>query len=146
MGNVVYTLLVVGAGVMLAFQSPINASLARVVTPINATLVSFTVGCVLAALLSALLGKLPHLGRLGELSWWHFLGGILGVAFISIVVVSMPKIGVVSIMVAALAGQLITAMMIDHFGWIGVVRQPITAARLLALPLLAVAVWLVQRR
>jgi uncharacterized membrane protein YdcZ (DUF606 family) len=43
------------------------------------------------------------------------------------------------------AGQLGVAIVIDHFGWLGVERSPITVAKVSGVLLLAVGTWLVIR-
>lgn len=146
MGNWAYTLMVAGAGMMLAFQSPINASLGRLVGPYNATLVSFVVGLVIAIAVPFLTGTVSQLAELPRVSWWQLLGGILGAAFVTSIIIAVPRIGVVQMMIASLAGQLLTAMMIDHYGWFGIPKSPLDLRRMAALPVLALAIWLVQRK
>ena len=46
---------------------------------------------------------------------------------------------------ATIAGQLALAVVIDHFGWLGVARSPITASKVLGITLLALGTWFVVR-
>jgi transporter family-2 protein len=46
---------------------------------------------------------------------------------------------------ATIAGQLAVAMVVDHYGWLGVERSPITVVKLAGLALLAAGTYLVIR-
>lgn len=140
-----YVLLVVVAGAAIAFQSPINASLGRVIGPFNAALVSFAVGVVVTLVLAMSTDGLSRLTSLQQASPWQLLGGVLGVVLVTSLIVAVPRIGVSQMMVAALAGQLLAAMLIDHFGWLGLETRSFGWKRALALPLLGCAVWLIRQ-
>ena len=45
----------------------------------------------------------------------------------------------------ALLGQLTTALVFDHFGWMGLPEHPITLTRLAGVALLGAGVWLITR-
>jgi bacterial/archaeal transporter family-2 protein len=49
------------------------------------------------------------------------------------------------VVAATIAGQLAMAVIVDHFGWLGVARQPVTIARVAGIVLLAAGVFLVVR-
>ena len=55
----------------------------------------------------------------------------------------MPKL--VFFVFSALAGQLATALVIDHFGWLGLPVNPITWGRVAGVALLGIGVWLISR-
>ena len=46
---------------------------------------------------------------------------------------------------ATIAGQLAISVVVDHFGWLGVGKQPIDAARVIGIALLAAGTYLVVR-
>lgn len=142
----VFVVLMIAAGAMIAFQSPINAALARSIGVYNATFLSFAVGVVIAGIIAAATGGGGSLRQVGQVPWWQWIGGALGVAYVTTIIVAVPRIGVTTMMVAALAGQLTTAMLIDHFGWFGIEPRAIELRRLLALPLLGAALWLIHKR
>ncbi|UJR78300.1 DMT family transporter [Sandaracinus amylolyticus] len=141
----VFVGLMIIAGAMIAFQSPINAALARSVGVYNATFVSFATGVVLAGIVAALTGGGGSLRQLSSVPWWQWIGGALGVAYVTTIIVAVPRIGVTTMMVAALAGQLTTAMVIDHFGWFGIEARAMDWRRAMALPLLAAALYFMRR-
>ncbi|MCI0572363.1 MAG: DMT family transporter [Myxococcaceae bacterium] len=140
-----YVGLMVLAGALIAFQSPINAALARGVGVFEASLVSFAVGTVAAVVVVTALGK-GDLGTVLGVPRWQLLGGLLGLTYVTLIIVSVPRIGVTVVMVTGLLGQLVTAMLIDHFGWFGLAVRPVGVPRLAGVVLLFVALYLINWR
>ncbi len=77
--------------------------------------------------------------------WWVFLGGLLGAAYVTTVLVSVRTLGAGGVTAATISGQLTLSLVVDRFGLLGVERQPLTAAKLLGVVLLGVGTWLVVR-
>jgi transporter family-2 protein len=57
----------------------------------------------------------------------------------------VPRIGVGSAIVLIIAGQLLIAAVIDHFGWLGVDNTPITWQRAMGMALVLLGAWLSVR-
>src|SRR5690349_12798914 len=71
-------------GVFLASQAPINAALARSLgDPILAACVSFGIGFITLAVVSAFRGAWPSGGAAAP--WWSWFGGFLGAFYVAIV-------------------------------------------------------------
>jgi transporter family-2 protein len=133
------------AGGLVACQAPINSRLGKVVGTFPAASISFAVGLAILVGIAALAGDAGRVGRVAHVPWWYLLGGVLGAAYVSTVLVAVRTLGVGGVTAATIAGQLGTAVVIDHFGWLGVARQPITAMRVLGILLLATGVFLIVR-
>ncbi|TAK11395.1 MAG: hypothetical protein EPO32_12265 [Anaerolineae bacterium] len=69
------------------------------------------------------------------------MAGAMGVAILTGIAYSGPRIGVGAAMAAMLLGQMVTSMIVDAFGWGGELI-PITLPRLIGLAALAVGTWL----
>ncbi|HLT30452.1 MAG TPA: DMT family transporter [Myxococcaceae bacterium] len=138
-----YVGLMIVAGALIAFQSPINAALGRSVGVFEASLVSFIIGSLVAAGIVFFFGK-GDVRAVTQVPWWQLLGGVLGLLYVTLIIVSVSKIGVTAVMVSGLAGQLLTAMIIDHFGWFGVTVRPIHSMRILGCALLVAAIALIN--
>lgn len=137
--------LMVATGALIAFQAPVNASLARNVGVFEAALVSFVVGAGLLLLAVFLLGK-GDLRAVSRVPAWQLLGGALGAGYITTIILVVPRIGVATLMVTALAGQLAAALLIDQRGWFGVEPHPLDARRVAGVVLLFLAVLLLNTR
>ncbi len=140
-----FTGMMVAAGLFMSFQAPINARLRGHVGTFESSLVSFTVGTALLVLVVLLAGN-GSLSGLKQASWWQFLGGLIGAVFVTATLVSAPRISVTGMLVAALVGQMLGALLIDPFGWFGMPRRPVEPARVAGLALLAVSVLLINWR
>ncbi len=132
-------------GGLIALQAPINGGLGRGIGTFQAAFLSFAIGTVLLlaiALLSGGLGSLADAGRPGVV---YLLGGVLGAAYVTTVLVTVRTLGAGGVTAATIAGQLSLSLVIDRLGLLGVERQPLTAAKLLGVALLALGTWLVVR-
>ena len=120
-------------GVFLASQAPINAALARSLgDPVLAACISFGIGFVVLAALSALRGAWPSGSAMAAAPWWSWLGGLLGAFYVAVVIWGVPQLGVVSTVAALVFGQVAAALILDAVGAFGLPVQAITWQRLLA--------------
>jgi transporter family-2 protein len=141
--------IVLAVGVISAFQSPINASLARRTGSVQATALSFAVGTVVllcGAVVLTLIVKEPFFRGLGRAPWWMFLGGLLGAIFVTTQTLLVPRLGAAGLIGGIIAGLLIGSIIIDRFGLFGLARYAITAPRLVGAALLLGGAALVIRR
>lgn len=139
-------LLAVFAGAVVPFQSAININLARGLGhPLWATLTSLVVSVlVLLPVIVALRLPLPSLALASKLPFWMWTGGAFGVCFVALAVVLLPKLGASGFLALALAGQMITSIVLDHFGLFGLVEKHLTLPRLFGAVLLMAGVVLIQ--
>src|ERR671921_329657 len=72
-------------------------------------------------------------------------GGLIGALYVGSIVWTVRALGAGGLTAATIAGQLALAVVIDHFGWLGVARSPITASKVLGIALLALGTWFVVR-
>ncbi|NNA93317.1 DMT family transporter [Pseudomonas gessardii] len=139
-------LLAVLAGAVVPFQSAINANLGRGLGhPLWATLASLLVSIlVLLPVILALRLPLPSLGFISKAPLWMWTGGAFGVCFISLALVLLPKLGASGFIALAMTGQILASLLLDHFGWFGLVERQLTAPRLLGVLMLIAGVALIQ--
>jgi len=139
-------LLAAFAGAVVPFQSAINVNLGRGLGhPLWATLASLMVSIlVLLPIILALRLPLPSLAFISKAPLWMWAGGAFGVCFISLALVLLPKLGASGFMALALAGQVVASMLLDHFGWFGLVERHVTLPKVLGALLLIAGVVLIQ--
>lgn len=143
---IILVLLALGLGVLLPVQAGVNAQLRITLgEPLSAALVSFIVGTVaLGAAALALRVPVP-LGAAGQAPWWHWSGGIIGALYVAGAVVLAPRLGAATLIAAVVAGQMLSSLALDHYGWVGFAQQSVTPARLLGAALIIGGVLLIQR-
>lgn len=136
------------AGGLAATQSAVNTQLGKLLgSPFQASFVSFTTGAL--ALLAVLLltrQTLPGITRLINVPPVYLIGGFCGATLITVIIVFIPRVGVLNVLLFALAGQMTVSVVIDHYGWLGVHRQPIDMLRIAGLLLIFLGVLVLNRR
>jgi transporter family-2 protein len=136
--------LVIGGAV--AAQAPLNSELGRTVGGLQASVIALGVSFAAVAALAALTGGLAGLSRAAEAPWWVLTGGgLLGGLYVASIVWTVRVLGAGGLSAATISGQLALAVAIDHFGWLGVARSPVTVAKLAGIALLALGTFLVVR-
>lgn len=86
----------------------------------------------------------------GELSYtlkapkWSLLGGVMGVVYLTSIVVSVPFVGVGITMVAVIIGQLVMSMVIEHFGWLGSKKTRVNKEKIFAVISMIIALILIN--
>jgi len=139
-------LLVLGAGGMIALQAPTNAMLARAGgSPVLAALISFLVGTVALFAVWLAGGHRPETAGFARLPWYAWLGGLYGATYVAIAAYAAPRIGLASLITIGIAGQIVSAMWLDHVGALGLPRDPFSLVRLAGAALVVVGVVLVRR-
>jgi len=134
------------AGFLMAVQAPTNAILGKASgSPVVAAFISFVVGTLaLGAMVAATSGRLLA-PELKAVPWYAWLGGFYGAFFVAIAAFGAPRIGIGPLLTAAVGGQLIGAIVLDHFGLLGLTRQPVSMEKLAGVALVLFGAWLVRR-
>lgn len=146
--KLLYYLLPVMAGVAITVQSGINSQLRVALQhPIMAAFISFLTGTIaLGLILLFSRTAYPALDSYSNISWYKFSGGLFGVFVVTVTLLSVAEIGAANMFVLIIAGQLITALLMDQFGLLGMKVNPVTLQKLLGILLLVCGAYLVNRK
>lgn len=131
--NAAYHLLAIAAGLGITLQTTLNGQLAKGVggDSVAAALFSFTAGAVCLGVFSLMRGGIvASLAAIPAQPWWSLLGGLLGAGALLSYVVLAPKIGLSALLGLAIAGQIISSLVIDHFGLMGASERPVSLIKL----------------
>jgi len=133
------------AGLGLALQPPTNAVLARTSgSVLLAALASFVVGTLMLALLWLAADRTPPAALRGVPAW-AWIGGAYGAFYVSASAFAAPRLGLAAMLTVMIAGQLAMALVLDHFGLMGLPRAPISLGRIAGVVLVLAGVLLVRR-
>ena len=139
-------LAVVLAGGATALQAPTNARLAEAVaSPVNAAFISFAVGTMALGLVAMALQTRPDMVATRALPWWVWIGGLYGSVFVVAAAWAVPRLGVAVTITLMVAGQLIISLVLDHFGALGVPKQPMNLMRVAGILMVIGGVVLVRK-
>jgi transporter family-2 protein len=133
------------AGVGLTIQVGMNATIARAIGGAGAaSLVNFLVGTAgLVAFLVATRVGLPARDAMVGLPGWAWLGGLLGAFYVAAATFVGPRIGATALVALVVVGQIVSSVIVDHYGWLGFPREPVTLAKLAGCALLVAGILLV---
>jgi bacterial/archaeal transporter family-2 protein len=133
-------------GGAIALQAPINSHLGKSVGTFQAAFLSFGIGTLLLFAIAAVAkGGIGDVRHATSLPWYYLMGGVLGAAYVTAVLVTVRSLGAGGVTAATIAGQLAMAVVVDRFGLLGVAQKPIGTGRIVGLVLLAVGVALIVR-
>jgi transporter family-2 protein len=138
--------LVIAAGVSIAFQQVLNGDLRTALgSPWWAGLISY-LGGILVFAVALLVSSPPKLtGTLiARTSWITWTGGFFGAAFIAISAIMVPRLGVATTLSFVVAGQMLGSLVFDQLGLLSLSQHSVTPTRLLGVGLLIAAVVLIR--
>jgi bacterial/archaeal transporter family-2 protein len=134
--RILFPALAIAAGVAAALQAATNAGLAKS-AGLGPALVVNTVIVLMGTLgLWAALGAKTTFFPAGA-SWTLYLGGLFGFVIIASLALVFPKIGAAYAVALMVGGQCVAALVVDHFGLMGMQRDPLTAQRVIGVALVA---------
>src|SRR5215210_8532471 len=142
-----FLLLALAAGVLLPVQAGLNAQLRSALgSPIAAAFISFLVGTIALTVATLLFRVSLPVGR----AWAgthavQWSGGMIGALYVLAAVVLAPKLGAGTLVAAVVAGQMITSLLLDHYGLIGFPVHSLSSLRVIGAALVIAGVVLIQR-
>jgi bacterial/archaeal transporter family-2 protein len=140
------SILAIAAGVSIVVQQSMNSALrAALGSAAWAGFVSYATGTVAMLVLAAALQEgLPSAGLAARSPWWSWAGGVFGAIYIALAIVLLPRLGAATFIALLVGGQMLSSLVIDHFGWLGLAQHPISLPRLIGAMLLIAGVILLR--
>ena len=135
------------AGVGLPIQTSVNTRLRKkVVSPYNASLVSFVVALLFLSALLLITGQGLHipLAQLLNEPAWIWIGGICGLVFLTGNILLFSKLGGVQTVVLPVLGQILMGLIIDNFGLFYSQKTPLSVFRIAGAVMVILGVVLVS--
>jgi len=134
------------AGVLIPVMAASNGALTRLTgNPAPVMLSVFAVGLLATAVVTSVSG-VKGAAALMSAPPYLFCGGLIVAFYVLSVSVLTPRIGVVSTITCAVAGQIVMSAAIDHFGLFGAVQKPVDLTRAAGLALLLAGLFITQAR
>ncbi|MCB2226098.1 MAG: DMT family transporter [Desulfarculaceae bacterium] len=140
-------LLAAAAGASFVVQASVNSQLRGALgSACWASFVSYLGGTlVMLAVLAVMREPLPTASAMAKSSWLSWTGGLFGAVYVVIIILLLPRLGAAALLALFVAGQMIASLAFDHFGLLGLARQPADPLRLLGALLLVAGVVLIRR-
>jgi transporter family-2 protein len=127
MTEIFFMLLAFLSGAVIAVYIPMNAQLSKFLNSAILTNVLFFLGAFITSVaVFAVFGGAGSLASVPKAPPHLLLTGIAGAAMIFLASVLVPRLGASRMFMLLLAGQLIMAVLVSHFGLFGSPRDPVT--------------------
>jgi len=135
-------------GIALTTQAGINSQLKVAINnPWLAAFISFVVGTVFLGIIIAVTKQtIPSATELGNIPLYKYTGGVLGAFIVTGVIFSVQKIGSANSFVLLIGGQMLVALIYDHFGLFGLPQSSFNITKLLGVLLLVMGSYLIIRK
>lgn len=140
-------LLSILAGALIAIQAGINSQLGVILkNSLLATVIAFMVSALISLIgLLAISKNLPTNEVIRSVPLHFWFGGAISAFGVGLFYFLIPKMGVGSMMSLALTGQLITAVLISHFGWFGLPESTLSLSKCLGVFAMISGILLINR-
>ncbi|MCP4349862.1 MAG: DMT family transporter [Desulfobacterales bacterium] len=131
---------------MITIQSALNSVLGKKIGTLGSVFILTLVSILAVLILIFIFPKTANLRNSPGISEWYlYIGGVLGVAILATPIFLIPRIGATSTLTALVVGQLLLALIIDHFGLFSVPQIKVNLTRILGLCALVFGVFLIKQ-
>ena len=139
-------LLSVGLGVVLTVHLAMNGMVgAAINNPRVGNAVFWCVGAAMAMILGLSGWQSGALRGLSQVNPVLLTAGAMGASLVFGIAYLIPRMGAGPFTYALLAGQIVSAMVLSHYGWLGSPKQPITPMGVLGVVVMAIGIVLTKR-
>jgi len=133
------------AGADIPIMAALNAGLGtRLGNPIPAAFVLFLLALAVTAVLT-FSNPLPSKDQVIAIPIHYYLGGLFVAFYILSITWIAPKIGLGNAIFLVLIGQLVAAIIIDHYGLLIASKTSVTAARIAGVGLMVAGIYLARK-
>jgi transporter family-2 protein len=146
--NTIYLVLALATGAGVAVMAVFNARLSGLLGgPFWAAAAQFSVALsVVLSVAFATRQTAPVTAGVGGAPWWIWTGGVFSATFIVVSTFLTPRLGVAVTLATIIVGQLVSALVVDHFGLFGGPIVRVSLARVAGVALLLAGITLVRWR
>jgi transporter family-2 protein len=144
MDMIVLILIGMLGGVAVGLQTPFAGAISQRVGGAASSLVIHAGGAVISAIVLLARGG-EQIEQWRSLPWYLWGAGGFGVILYLTLSVTFPRLGATATLVLIILGQLLTGIVIDHFGLLGVSVRPVDAGRVLGAAALLVGAYIILR-
>jgi len=133
-------------GVVLTVHLAMNGMVgAAIGNPRVANALYWCIGAVTAVIVGFTGWRAGALSGLGQVNPLLLTAGVMGALLVFAIAKTIPEVGAGPFFVLLIAGQVLSAMIVSHFGWLGSPVAPISALHATGAVVMVVGVWLTTK-
>jgi len=145
--NLILVIVALATGAMIPIQAASNAALSKAVGPIITTFIVLLIA-IISTSIYIMVSKtpLPEISKVKDSPAYGYSGGLIVAFYIIIITFITPRLGVGTSIGLIITGQIIGAVIIDHFGLFGAVVRTIDLKRLTGTLFMIVGIYFVMKK
>jgi len=132
------------AGVAVTLQGPMIGLISQRMGSLESVFIIHLSGAVLSGI-PLLILRGGALGEWRSLPWYTFFAGGFGLVIVGTISIVLPRIGAAGIFTLIVVGQIVMAVIVDHYGWFSTPVRPADLARIAGIAIIMFGTWLVIR-
>jgi len=135
------------AGALITCQTGSNSQLKKSLgNALPALIVNYIVGVTAVVVYTfAKPVPLPAAAKAAEAPWWAWAGGLFGAVYGLTAILLASQMGAATLTALVVTGQLVSSVLIDHFGWIGFDAHPASWPRIAGCTLMVLGLALIAK-
>lgn len=146
--SIIYFALALITGALIPIQASTNAAFSKSIgNPLTTGVMVFVVGFLAMVIVSiAMKVPIPTTQQLSSAPWYGYAGGIIVASYVVMITVLVPRIGVGTAIALIVTGQILCAVIIDHFGLFSVQVRTVNVSRVAGILLMIAGIYFVMKK
>jgi transporter family-2 protein len=146
--NTLYLGLALITGALIPIQAATNAVFSKSTgSPLIASVAVFIIGFVAMLVMAVIMrAPAPSFHQLRSVPWYGYAGGIIVATYVVMITILVPRIGVGAAIALIVTGQIIAAVIIDHFGLFNVTVRSLDISRISGIVLMIAGIYFVMKK
>lgn len=130
-------------GMAIGLQGPLSSVITQKLGSLESVFIIHLGGALAALIPMIFVGS--RLNEWKSVPWYALVAGSFGLIVITAMGYMIPRIGAAGALITLMAGQILVASILDHFGWLGMTPRAIDLQRVIGFGVVMVGVWLTVR-
>ena len=144
--KITWIIIALVSGAFLPIQAGLNSRLGKTLeSPVHASMLSFVTGAAVLILYTLLTKQHVSWAGLKTAPAYVWFGGILGAFYVTAIILAFPRIGPALTFGLVVAGQMVIAILLDHFNILVAQQHSINAWRVVGIILIISGVIIVRK-
>ena len=127
-------------GMAIGLQGPLSSMITQKLGSLESVFIIHLGGTIAALIPMLFVGS--KLGQWKSVPWYALVAGAFGLIVITAMGYMIPRIGAAGALITLLAGQILVASILDHFGLLGMTPRSIDFQRVIGFGVVMLGVWL----
>ena len=142
----IWIIIALVSGAFLPIQAALNARLGKSIdNPAVAALISFAIGAIALSLYVIITKQSVSWAAIKSVPSYAWLGGLLGAFYVTAIIFAFPRIGPALTFGLIVTGQMIIAILLDHFNILVTQQHSINIWRILGVVLIIAGVIIIRK-